>query len=103
MSKSKVRLKVEEILGEEIAKKVKYVFVDATNPAHRERTGYRMKLSMNSNVAKEISTDTLKEIGKLPHVTKVKFNYGNGSISYQAFIYDGLCIYFDKKPSTIIL
>jgi len=101
MPKSRARIEVEKILGEDVMKKVNVVFVDATNPTRRSQSGYRMKFTLHRNYEKEVTPEMISSIRRLPHVTRVEFNYDR-SLSYvPGRFYDGLCVYFDKKPSTI--
>jgi hypothetical protein len=87
-----IRQQIERISRQHI----KSVFCEATN---KDKTKYRMKLCCSSPL-------TAKQIAEVKEITShiIEVGYAKSpSKSYNCGWYDGITVYFDCKPSTIVL
>jgi len=83
--KSLIRQTIESLLLSEQNIHIYRAYID------NRKKGYRLKL-----VCDNAGTITLDKIKKLsPHITKVKYQTIKDSY------YNGVCIYFDKRPKDI--
>lgn len=94
--KAKIRIEIEKILRSSFG----LVYIDATNKA---KSKYRMKLVTGSRVTKRET----EKILSLPHVLSVGYYLGRTRLSHTGRTYHsnfpGIVVYFDCKPSEIIL
>ena len=90
--KSDVRVRIEQVLK---GVKINHVFVDATSP---KKNRYRMKFSCKQDAFTPLRKQLIEEI---PGVVKVAYKTCANGRGYGFF--NGICVYFDQKPSEIKL